>query len=236
MTGRRQTTALAGGAAASGLLAYAVFARHHPGLGAGAAAPASVLWTWWGFTGAALSFPLQHWVTRTVSAHGERSVRSALPRVGLGVLVLSAATGALAWLAREPLFHSDDGWFPAMVALVTLGSALIGVARGGLGARERYAAVGASLVAENAVRLVGVVALRWPTCGRRWPSVPAWSRARPARSSGPPRCASAPTVRRCRPRGRSPSWPGPASASWSRRSCSRPRPWCSRSPVGRRRT
>ena len=42
-----------------------------------------------------------------------------------------------------------------MVALVTLGSALIGVARGGLGARERYAAVGASLVAENVVRLVG---------------------------------------------------------------------------------
>lgn len=159
MSGRRQTAALAGGAAVSGLVAYAVFAVTTRALGAEAAAPVSVLWTWWGFAGAAFSFPLQHWVTRTVSAHGERPVRSALPRVGLAVLALSVVTGVLAWLAREPLFHSPDGWFPLMVALVTVGSALIGVARGGLGARERYAAVGASLVAENVVRLVGVVAL-----------------------------------------------------------------------------
>ena len=159
MSGRRQTAALAGGAAVSGLVAYAVFAVTTRALGAEAAAPVSVLWTWWGFAGAAFSFPLQHWVTRTVSAHGERAVRSALPRVGLAVLGLSAVTGGLAWLAREPLFHRSDGWFPLMVALVTVGSALIGVARGGLGARERYAAVGASLVTENMVRLVGVVAL-----------------------------------------------------------------------------
>jgi hypothetical protein len=159
MSRRQQTIALVGGSAVSGLVAYAVFAVTTRALGAAAAAPVSVLWTWWGFAGAAFSFPLQHWVTRTVSAHGEGAVRAALPPVGLAVLALSGVTGGLAWLAREPLFHRSDAWFPLMVLLVTLGSSVIGVARGGLGARERYAAVGASLVAENLVRLVGVTAL-----------------------------------------------------------------------------
>ncbi|MET1059877.1 MAG: hypothetical protein ABWX84_09780 [Nocardioides sp.] len=159
MSGRRQTVALAGGAAVSGLMAYAVFAITTRALGAAAAAPVSVLWTWWGFAGAAFTFPLQHWVTRTVSAYGEGAVRAALPRVGLAVLAVSGVTGGLAWLGRDALFHRADAWFPLMVLLVTLGSSLIGLARGGLGARERYAAVGASLVAENLVRLLAVTTL-----------------------------------------------------------------------------
>ena len=133
VSGRRQTVALAGGAAVSGLMAYAVFAVTTRALGADAAAPVSVLWTWWGFAGAAFTFPLQHWVTRTVSAHGEGAVRVALPRVGLAVLAVSVVTGGLAWLARDALFHRSDAWFPLMVLLVTFGSSLIGLARGGPG-------------------------------------------------------------------------------------------------------
>ena len=46
-----------------------------------------------------------------------------------------------------------------MVVLVTLGSAVIGVVRGGLGGRERFEAVAWSLVAENGLRCVLVGAL-----------------------------------------------------------------------------
>lgn len=159
MSARRDTVALAGGAAVSGLLAYAVFAVTTRALGAETAAPVSVLWTWWGFAGAAFTFPLQHWVARTVEAHGEGAVHAALPRVGLALLATAVVTGGLAWLVRDLLFHRSDAWFPAFVLLVTIGSALVGVARGGLSARERYAAVGVSLVLENTVRLVGVAAL-----------------------------------------------------------------------------
>jgi hypothetical protein len=46
-----------------------------------------------------------------------------------------------------------------MVALVTVGSALIGVTRGGLGAGGRFAALASSLVAENGLRCVLIAAL-----------------------------------------------------------------------------
>lgn len=159
-TGTRSGAAsLALGSAVNGLLAYVVFAVTTRALGAEAAAPVSVLWTWWGFAGAAFAFPLTHWVARTVAAHGEGAVHAALPSVGLAVLGTAAVTGGLAWLAREPLFGRDDPWFPLMVMLVTLGSGLVGVDRGGLTARGRYGAVGASLVVENSIRLLGVSAL-----------------------------------------------------------------------------
>ena len=56
-----------------------------------------------------------------------------------------------------------------MVAAVTLGSALIGVLRGGLSARRRWKALAWSLAGENAVRCAGVgmlIAPRQPGRGR----------------------------------------------------------------------
>ena len=82
----RDTSALAVGSATSGLLAYVFFALVTRALGSEGAAPVSVLWAYWSFAGAALTFPIQHWIARSVVAHeGERSVRTAMP----GVLRLS---------------------------------------------------------------------------------------------------------------------------------------------------
>ena len=156
-TSRRPATALALGSVVSGLLAYVLFAMITRGLGAEAAAPVSVLWTQWAFAGAAFTFPLQHWITRSVGAGHEGDVRRAAARVSLLVLAAALLLGFLSWLVRDQLFHRDDAWFPVMVVLVTLGSAAVGVVRGGLGGRGRFEAVAWSLVAENGLRclLVG---------------------------------------------------------------------------------
>jgi O-antigen/teichoic acid export membrane protein len=137
---------------ATGLLAYVVFALTTRGLSAADAAPVSVLWSYWAVAGAALTFPLQHWITRSVPAHGEAAVRRAAARLVTTVVLLGAGATSVAWLVREPLFGRSDMWFPAMVGMVTIGSALTGVTRGVLSARHRFTAVAASMVAENAVR------------------------------------------------------------------------------------
>lgn len=156
----RDTTALAAGSALSGLLAYVFFALSTRALGAAQAAPISVLWTYWSFAAAALTFPLQHWIARTVAAHGgEGAVHRALPRLAAVVALVSMAAGLLAWSTRDALFHRDDVWFPVLVAWVTLGSGFIGVVRGGLAARRRFVSVAWALVAENGTRCAAAIAL-----------------------------------------------------------------------------
>lgn len=158
--GARNTQALAIGSLTSGLLAYVFFVITTRALGATDAAPVSVLWTYWSFAAAALSFPVQHWVARSVAAHdSEGAVRDALPRVAAAVAAAAGVAGLLAWLGRDALFHRDDPWFPLLVATVTLGSGFIGVVRGGLSARHRFSAVAWALIAENALRCLGAVAL-----------------------------------------------------------------------------
>ena len=158
-SGGRSASGLALGSVVSGLLAYAAFALVTHALGADAAAPVAVLWTHWTFVGAALTFPLQHWITRSTAAGHEGDVRRAALPVAAVVVGCAVGVGLLAWVAREPLFHRDDVAFPLMVTLITLGSALVGAVRGGLGGRERYGAVAVTLVSENAVRCVLVGAL-----------------------------------------------------------------------------
>lgn len=151
--GGRDATALAAGSLVSGVLAYVFFAAVTRALGAEVAAPVAVLWAWWGFAGAALTFPLQHWLTRQAAVdHGESGVRHALPGVVGAVAAVSVLAGAVAWLARERLFGLDGWLFPLLVTGVGLGSAVMGVVRGTLSARGRFTAVGVGLVAENAVR------------------------------------------------------------------------------------
>jgi len=146
------------------MLAYVFFAIVTRALGATAAAPVSVLWTYWSFAGAALTFPLQHWAARSVAAHeGEGAVRQALAGLVATSAVLAVVTTAVSWLVRNPLFHSstDPGasWFPLLVGGVTLGSAAMGLVRGVLSARHRFGMVAAGLFAENAVRCLVAVAL-----------------------------------------------------------------------------
>lgn len=160
MTGpNRASAALALGSVVSGLLAYVLFALITRGLGAEDAAPVTVLWTHWAFTGAAFTFPLQHWITRSLVAGRDDAVRRAAPRISLVVGVATLVLGVLAWIERDDLFHRSDPWFPVMISLITVGSALIGVVRGGLGGRGRFGAVAWSLVAENGLRCVLVAGL-----------------------------------------------------------------------------
>ena len=134
----------------SGVLAYVLFALRHPRARREAAAPVSVLWTLWALAGAAFTFPLQHWITRCVTAGRAGDVRGSAGRVAAVVVAAALVAGALAWVFRDRLFHRDDAWFPALVVLVVLGSAAVGVLRGSLGGRGRMGAVAVSLVAENA--------------------------------------------------------------------------------------
>ncbi len=159
--GARDTTALAAGSAISGLLAYVFFVLATRTLGPVAAAPVSLLWTYWSFSAAALTFPLQHWIARSIAAHrgDEWSVQQTLPRVVVAVLLASLASGLLAWLGRDALFHRDDPWFPLLVAWVTIGSGFVGIVRGGLAARHRFISVAWALVAENLLRCVAAIGL-----------------------------------------------------------------------------
>ena len=144
----------------SGLLAYVFFAATTRALGPEAASPVSVLWTYWSFSAAAFTFPVQHWVARSVAArHDENDVRSALPRLGLIVLATAMVTGVASWLVRDALFHRDGVAFPILVAGIAVGSGVMGFSRGTLSARGRFGSVASILVAENAVRCLGAVLL-----------------------------------------------------------------------------
>lgn len=156
----RDTTALAFGAFGNALLAYVFFMVATRSLGAEAAAPVSVLWTYWLFAAAALTFPLQHWIARTVAAQrSEALVQRALPGIISAIALTAALSGLLSWLARDQLFHRDDAWFPLLVAGVAVGSGFVGVVRGGLSARHRFGSVALALVGENALRCLVAAAL-----------------------------------------------------------------------------
>lgn len=153
------TAGLAAGSLVSGALAYAVFALSTRALGAEAAAPVAVLWSWWGFASAGLTFPVQHWITRTVAADDhEGGVRAAGGDLALLMVGVAGVTTGLAWLAREALFAGDVA-FPVLVGLVSACAVGMGVVRGLLAARGRFIAVGGLLVAENGVRCAVALAL-----------------------------------------------------------------------------
>jgi O-antigen/teichoic acid export membrane protein len=157
---RRSVASLAVGSVGAGVLAYVFFVVATRALGAEDAAAVSVLWTWWSLTAAAVTFPLQHWITRTVQATGgERAVRDALPRLTLLVAAVAVVSGLVSWVAGERLFGPGGSAFPPLVAVVTLGAGLLGVVRGHLTARDRLSAVGLNLVLENGVRSLAALAL-----------------------------------------------------------------------------
>lgn len=160
-TARRDAGVLAGGSLLGGLLAYVFFALVTRALGAAPAAPVAVLWAWWGFAGAALTFPIQHWISRTSALPGgEAAVRRGLAHVAAGVAGMSLVAGALAWLARERLFGVGNGEeFPLLVVAVGLGSGLLGVVRGTLSGRRRFGDLAVNLVLENGLRCVVAGAL-----------------------------------------------------------------------------
>lgn len=160
LTRARGSAALVVGSAVSGLLAYVFFALVTRALGGPEAAPVSVLWTYWSFAAAGVTFPVQHWIVRTVSAHRTEAVVWQAFRPACGsVLVIAVVSGVVAWLLRDPLFGSGGAVYPLLVLVVTLGSAFVGLVRGVLLARRRLGAVALALVGENALRCLGAVVL-----------------------------------------------------------------------------
>jgi len=154
------TTVLAVASVVAGVLAYAFFALTTRSLGPTAAAPVSVLWTYWTFAAAALSFPIQHWVAHNAAAHGGRGpVARAMPHVRLVVALVAVLAGAVSALFRQQLFHNASLWYPILVVVVTIGAAFIGLVRGGLAAQHRFASLSATLIGENAFRCVAAIVL-----------------------------------------------------------------------------
>lgn len=153
----RVAASLAAGTAANGLLAYAFFALVTRGLGAETAAPVAVLWTYWGACTAFITFPLQHWLIRTMRANGEAAVRAGVRRLLRPVAVLAVGASLLSWWGVEQLFSTTGPVFPSLVGLVTLGTFLTGLVRGGLVGRERFTATSVALAADNLLRVLGAV-------------------------------------------------------------------------------
>lgn len=144
----------------SGGAAYVFVVTGTRSVGAEAFAPVSILWTVWAAAAAVLTFPVQHWVIRSITAEGSESgARGALRQIGLLTVALSAVTGLLAWLLGEPLFGSRQVIYPLLASAIPLGSVLMGLNRGVLAGRRRYGAAAVAITAENGIRAVAAIAL-----------------------------------------------------------------------------
>ena len=164
----RDSGVLALGSAISGLLAYAFFALATRSLGAERAAPVSVLWSYWAVAAAVLTFAVQHWTIRTLASDGhESTVARSIPRISAAAAGLSALAGMVAFAFRHVLFHQNGVAFPAMIAAVTAGSFFVGLVRGALAGRGRYVATAASLIGENAIRVVGAAGVAFAGGGAK---------------------------------------------------------------------
>lgn len=154
------TTALTVGSIVSGLAAYGFVAVGTRSVGAQAFAPVSILWSLWAVSAAAITFPLQHWIIRTVEASGhERPVWGAAPALWRIATVVAALAFAGTYAVAERLFTVPGAAFPLMVACLPAGSVIMGLNRGLLAARGRFRATALALLGENVLRLFLAIAL-----------------------------------------------------------------------------
>lgn len=150
----RDSTALATGTTIGALLAYAFFALVTQKLGAQRAAPVAVLWTYWGACTAIVTFPVQHWIIRTLRAAGDGPIAASLRDVWVSVTAIGILASGASWLVREQLFQREDAAFPLLVGLLTIVTLFGGIVRGGLAGRGRFVATATVLAGENLVRLL----------------------------------------------------------------------------------
>ncbi len=143
-----------------GVLAYVFFAigtRHY---GADAFAGVAQVWSAWFIGAAVLTFPLQHWVIQRLLTDGHGgAVRAVLPRLTLLVVAFGLAVTAISFAIREELFGRDDLVYPLAAGATIIGSAAMGLTRGGLAGRSRFTATATILATENLVRVAFGVAV-----------------------------------------------------------------------------
>lgn len=178
----RDSSILAIGSLLSGLAAYAFIAIGTRTVGSESFAPVSVLWTLWAMSAAVFTFPVQHWVIRTIEADSsEGRVRSALPSLFTASLVVSVILGLVSWVLRVSLFSEDGAVFPLLAAIVPLGTVFMGLNRGVLSARLRFRSTSLAIAGENLIRAsaalvattaagLGVALIAGFTVGFFWPS------------------------------------------------------------------
>lgn len=148
------STSLVLGSAVNGLAAYAFVAVGTRAYGAEVFAPVSVIWTFWALSVAAFTFPVQHWIIRVVEVEGgDASVRRTLPRLAAVAGVVAMLMLAVAFPLRQRLFGTPSLWWPVLVPIVSVGSAVVGYGRGVLASRRRFVASGIAIGAENLIRL-----------------------------------------------------------------------------------
>jgi hypothetical protein len=143
-------------ASANGLLAYGMAVAAGRMLDDAGFASFGVAWSLWALSVAVLIFPMQHWIAwRAVVDGGLGGVVAARRRVAglLGCLVVVLAVIGLS----DELFRAPGPWWLAM-ASIGVSSAVLGLGRGLLVARDRIGSVAMVIGLENVFRLALVVA------------------------------------------------------------------------------
>ncbi|MBM3695917.1 MAG: hypothetical protein FJW79_08300 [Actinobacteria bacterium] len=155
-----ETGALLAGSVVNGLAAYGFIALGTRSLGAEGFAPVAIVWMFWAFSAALLTFPVQHWVIRQMALDGHSGgVRAASARVALLAGGVAVAQGLVALAARRPLFGDASLVWPLCVAGVAAGAGFMGLVRGVLAGSGRYHAAAVAIGGENLVRLAAGAAL-----------------------------------------------------------------------------
>ncbi len=157
--------ALTVGSIVNGVVAYAYVSLGTRTYGAEAFAPIAVLWTFWAIATATLTFPIQHWAIRTITAEETTAtVRGSWKILSVATGLVSLVLGGVAWWFGESLFGQTGTAYPAIVVGIVIGSAYLGLVRGLLAGQTRFVAAGTLIGAENVSRFLAgflAVALGW---------------------------------------------------------------------------
>ena len=137
-----------------GVLAYVFFAIGTRNFGADEFAGVAQVWSAWFIGAAVLTFPIQHWVIQRLLTDGHGgAIREVLPRLTVIVAGFGLAVTVVAFAVRDELFDSTALVYPLAAGATIVGSAAMGLTRGGLAGRHRFTATATILATENLIRV-----------------------------------------------------------------------------------
>lgn len=154
----RDSIRLAVGSIVNGLFAYLFVILGTRSLGAEEFSAVAVLWGFWAFSGAALAFPIQHWVVRQMEIDGGAAgVAAALLPLASSAAAVAAGEGLVALILRDRLFGTSSWFWPVAVIVLALGTALLGLVKGLLAGSKRFGSAAAVIGGENVVRVAAAI-------------------------------------------------------------------------------